>query len=367
MRTRNPALDVLADRSGIVFDQAIGLLPRHRSKDGEIGELDMPKVRLAMDEMAMDAPTASTYAQPTLVTSPNSGIPAMLTTYIDPKLIEVLLSPLRAEDIYGVTKKGDWTTDTAMFGLVENTGFVASYNDFSESGRSDANMNWPQRQAYQFQTFTEWGERELERMALAKVDWAARKNISSANTINRFMNLMYFYGISGLQNYGGLNDPSLSAALTPTTKTAGGTSWSVALPTEIVADVQKGYAQLQSANQTGGNVDLDTPMTLAISPTSNTYLVTPNQYGLMAAGMLKSSFPNLKIKTAVQYQSGSTYSYQLIVDEMEGQRTAECAFSERMRAHRIIPAASSFRQKKSAGGWGTIIYRPIGIVSMSGI
>lgn len=363
MRNRNPALDVIAER-GIVFDQAIDFLPRHRLKD-EYGELDMPKVRLAMDEMAMDAPT---YAQPALSTSPNSGVPTMLTTYLDPKLIEVLFSPLEAENIYGVTKKGDWTTDTAMFGMVEMTGFVASYNDFSESGRSDANVNWPQRQAYQFQTFTEWGERELERMAAAKVDWAARKNISSANSINRFMNLMYFYGIAGLQNYGGLNDPSLAPALTPTTKAAGGTSWANALPTEILADVQKCYAQLQGPTAgTGGNIDRKTKMTLGLSPVSDTYIANTNSFGLTAAEMIQKAFPGITIKTAVQYQSGSTYNLQLIVDEIEGQRTAECAFTEKMRAHRILPAASSFRQKKSAGGMGTVIYRPIGIAAMTGI
>jgi hypothetical protein len=149
---------------------------------------------------------------------------------------------------------------------------------------------------------------------------------------------------------------------------AGGTSWQNALPTEIYADVQTMYSQIVgNAKGTGGNVDRDTPMTLAVSPTTDTYIVNTNSFGLQAAGMIKSGFPNLKIKTAVQYQSGTTYSAQLIVDEMEGQRTAECAFSEMMRAHRVIPATSSFRQKKSAGAWGTIIYRPMAIASMAGI
>ena len=373
LRTRNPQLADAMEMGGIAFDQAMDFLPRVRLKEpvsgSMFGGLDGGRVRLAMDEFfggAFDAANTNTYQQPTLVTNPNAGILSMLSTFIDPKLIEVILQPLKAELVYGVTKKGDWITQTAVFGVIENTGETASYGDFNENGRSDANVNWPQRQSYNFQTITEWGDMEVERMGLAKVDWAARKNLSSANTLNRFMNLLYFFGVSGgLQNYGGLNDPSLSAALTPATKAAGGTSWKNALPTEILADVQAGVAQL--ITQTGSNVDNESPMTLALHATSDLYMVNTNSFGLTAMEMINKALPNVKVVTAPQYLSGTTYSYQLIVDEIDGQRAAECAFNEKMRAHRIIPAMSSFRQKKSAGCWGTIIYRPIQIAAMSGI
>lgn len=374
MRARNLELDVLAQRAGIVFDTALDFAPRlpgigHNSGaklslDEKFGPIDPHKVRLALDEfMAFDAPN---YNQPILVTSPNAGIPAFLTTLVDPKLIEVLLTPLMSEDIYGVTKKGDWTSQTDMFAMIELTGEAAIYGDYNQNGMSNANVNWPQRQSILIQTHTQWGDLELDRMALARVDWAARLNISSANTLNRFMNLVNFYGMSGLQLYGGLNDPSLSAALTPATKAAGGTSWENALPTEILADVQALYAQLQL--QSPGNTTRATRMTLAIDPTSDIYMANTNQFGLTAAEMVRKAFPGITIKTAPEYLSGTTYSAQLIVDEwFDGQRTMETAFTEKMRAHRIIPASSSFSQKKTAGGWGTIIYRPIGVAQMAGI
>ena len=357
MRTQNPEIAALAERAGIVFDGALDFLPRT-----EAGSLDAAGLQLAFDGMAMDAPT---YNQPSLITTANGAIPAFLTTFIDPKLIKVLLSPLKAEEIYGSVKKGDWTTSTAMFIMTEPTGEVSGYGDFTENGRSSANFQYPQRQNYVFQTMTEWGERELEMVGLGKIDWAAQLNMSSANTLNRFANLMGFYGISGLQNYGGLNDPSLSASLTPNTKAAGGTSWSAALPTEILADIQKAFNQLQV--QTGGNLELTDDLTLALHPTSEVYLANTNSFGLTAMEMIRKVFPKLTVKNAVQYLSGTTYSFQLIAPEIEGQRTCETAFSEKMRAHRIVPAASSFKQKKTAGGWGTIIYRPVGITSMAGV
>ena len=58
---------------------------------------------------------------------------------------------------------------------------------------------------------------------------------------------------------------------------------------------------------------------------------------------------------------------QLFANEVEGQRTMEVAFTEKLRAHPIIVAPSSFEQKKSQGTWGAIIYRPIMVTSMLGV
>jgi len=359
---RNSEIAQLEQQGIIVWPGAMDYLPRldmvdPATKARTFGELDGSRLTMAMDALVG--------TQPTLVTNANSAIPALLTTYIDPKLIEVLLTPLKSEVIYGAAKKGDWNLDTALFPMVEMTGEAATYGDFAETGRSDANVQWPQRQNFLWQTFTEWGDHELDRMGLARIDWAARKNLSSANTLNRFANLVNFFGVAGLQNYGGLNDPSLSAALTPATKAAGGTGWKGALPTEILADVQAMFAQLQI--QTGSNLELDVPMTLALHSTSEVYLANTNSFGLTAMEMIRKVFPRIKVENAVQYLSGTTYSAQLIVEEIEGQRTCETVFSEKLRAHRVVMATSSQKQKKSAGGFGTVIYRPVGIVNMTGL
>src|ERR1700730_18268126 len=62
-------------------------------------------------------------AQPALITTSNAGIPAFLSTFIDPKMIEILVAPMKAAEIVGEEiKKGDWTTKTGMFPVVESTG-----------------------------------------------------------------------------------------------------------------------------------------------------------------------------------------------------------------------------------------------------
>jgi hypothetical protein len=367
MRARNPEFAELESRAGIFLPGAMDWLPRFEKQpsaaDASVwGAFDERKIG-AMD--AAPAAGGGFTTQSSLITAPNAGIPAYLTTYYDPKVIEVLLQPVKAAEIYGETKKGDWLLESAAFPMVEYTGYVSSYGDYSENGRSGANAQWEWRQSYLYQTFTFWGERETERMGLARLDWVSRLNMSSANNLLRFQNLSYFYGIANLQAYGGLNDPSLSAALTPATKAAGGTSWSVALPTEILADVQKMVATL--VTQTGSNIDRDTRMTLVIHSQSDIYIANTNSFGLTAAEMIKKAFPNIRIVTAPQLLSGTTYSAQLFVDEINGQRSVEAAFNEKMRAHRIVPSDSSFRQKKTQGTWGTIWYRPLAQVQMASI
>jgi hypothetical protein len=83
--------------------------------------------------------------------------------------------------------------------------------------------------------------------------------------------------------------------------------------------------------------------------------------------MIKKVFPKLRVVQAPQYLSGTTYSAQLIVKAVQGQETGYCAFNEKMRAHRIIPDVSSFKQKKTQGTWGSIITFPAGIAQMAGI
>ena len=296
--------------------------------------MDFLKVDKMKNILAMDA-------QPALVTTSNAGIPAFLSTYLDPKLIEVLVSPMKATEIVGSEeKKGDFTTETIMFEVVENTGEVSSYGDYNENGSAGINVDFPQRQSYLYQTITQWGERQLERAGLAKLDFASRINMASILTLNKFQNLSYFFGVGGLQNYGLLNDPNLLPALTPAIKAAGGTEWlnpttfePNATAQEVYADIQTMFANLQ--NQAQGLVTLESKLTLAMSPVSEVALTFTNEFKVNVSDLLEKNFPNLTVKTAPEYATASGNLVQMIADEVEGQRTAITAFTEKLRAHPV--------------------------------
>jgi hypothetical protein len=356
-RKMDPIIRALAERHGIVF---MGASPSAQLQPRQFS------LRFAHDGgIACDA-------QPAMISQSNAGIPAFLSTFFDPKLIEVLLAPMKAAEIVGdEVKKGDWTTETAMFLMVESTGQTTAYGDYSESGDAGVNVNYPQRQSFHYQVMTSWGERELARAALSRIDWANRKSIASALTLNKYQNKSYFFGISGLENYGFLNDPSLTPSISPTTKAAGnGNVWIFngapnAVSTEVLADIQKLYSTLQT--QLNGLVELDTKMTLAMSPGSEVAMTITNQYNVSVYDQIKKNYPGITIKTAPEYATTSGNLVQLFVEELEGQRTASCAFTEKMRAHPIIVQSSSFKQKKSQGTWGCIVFRPAAIASMLGV
>jgi hypothetical protein len=337
--------EVLAERAGVIYM-------------GSPAQLAY-QTREIIAEMGMDA-------QSLPITTPNSGVPAFMTTYVDPKLIDILVAPMRAAEIVGdEVKKGDWVTETAMFPVIESTGTTSSYDDYSTSGRAGANFDFPQRQSYHYQTMTEWGERELDRAAKGRIDYANRLNIASVLTLNKYQNKSYFYGVAGLQNYGLLNDPSLPASISPGAKAAGGYTWADATTAEILTDFRLLYEDLQGRAQ--GLVELDTPMVCAMSPLRQVYLTETSDFNVTVADRLKKMFPNLRLEVAPQYTTGSGEFIQLFVEELEGQRTVDVAFTEKLRSHPLIVAESSFRQKKSQGTWGAIIYRPFLVSSMLGI
>jgi hypothetical protein len=342
---------------GIHFDGATSYLPdEFRSNYG-----------LAMD------------AQPALTTVANSSLPSLFTTFVDPEVTKILFSPNKAAVIFGEVKKGDWLLETTMFPVVEHTGEVSSYGDYAENGSTGVNMNWPNRQSYLFQTVKQYGDREVERAGLSKLNFISEIDQASVMTMDKFMNLSYFFGIAGLQNYGLLNDPNLSASLTPATKAYGGTAWisgGVVKSTanEIFTDIQSLFYQLQS--QAAGNIEKEDAMTLSMSPDSAVALTATNSFNVNVEDLFKKNFPNMTVKTAVQYGTKTASNsqgivggnlVQLICASVEGQKTGHCAFSEKQRSHPIIRAMSSYKQKITAGTWGAVIRQPFAISSMLGI
>ncbi|MGV4877944.1 major capsid family protein [Acetobacter indonesiensis] len=339
----------------------------------ELAELNrlgfiMPEARglianslLASDAMALDA-------QPSLSTTANAGIPAFMSAWVDPALIKVAFAPMRAAELLGEVRKGDWVTRTAIFPMLETTGQVSSYGDWNTNGQVSLNPSYPERQSYHYQVFLSWGEMELALAGQARLQWVASLREAAALKLNKFQNQTYFYGVKGLRLYGYLNDPRLPAAITPAIKAAGGTTWDSATPEERQDDVIALINQLRK--QTAGLVDTETPMVLGLSPTRMGLLTRRNSFGLSAASLLKDTYPNLRFVQAVEYgdsAASTVQSMQVMAEHVDGQKTAETAFTEKLRAHAVVTDASAWKQKLSQGTWGAIIYMPAGIATMSGL
>lgn len=363
---RDPVLrQELAERG--VFFPSIAVFGHDGTPDGKSRfERQKRDYSLALDahphlKMAVDA-------QPGLMTSPNAGVLLSSVSVIDPEVVSVIFTPMRAARILGgEAQKGSWIDQIAYFPMAESTGQVASYNDYSNNGMVDANAQWNYRQPYGWQAFKRYGEQTLERWGAAGLNYSSELDKSLALVFNKFSNKTYFNGVSGLVNYGLLNDPSLINAISPLTKanTGAGVTWTYALALEIFNDIKALYAQ--AVYQMGGNLEMTDTMKLVISTTRQPSLLTTNDFGLNVEDLLKKAFPNMTIEAAPEYTTGSGELMQLIIPEVDGVRTAYPAYTEKMRAHALITEPSAWAQKNSAGTWGTIIRRPIAIAQMLGI
>jgi hypothetical protein len=113
-----------------------------------------------------------------------------------------------------------------------------------------------------------------------------------------------------------------------------------------------------------------------MAPGIEVALTATNTFNVNVSDMLKKNFPNIRIETAVQYGVKSPANpqgivggnlVQLICESIEGQEAGTCSFSEKMRAHPIIKALSSFKQKITGGTWGAVIRMPVAFTSMLGV
>lgn len=324
----------------------------------------------AMDYMPPDLSQFAEDAQPGLITTPNAAIPGFFTQLVDPEVVRILQAPNKGAEILGEQKKGSWVDQTIFIPVIENTGEVSNYGDFNTMGRSDVNEQWEQRQATLFQTIIEYGDLEVERAGAAKLELVSEKQQSAAKTLDKFLDLTYHNGIAGLQNYGILNDPSLPAALTPSTKAAGGVKWVAAgivnaTAEEIYRDVQSMYTQLASVSQ--GYITESSSLTLVYPNTVAGALTAVNSFGITIKAFIKESFPSIEYVSDPRYATVAGNVVQLISKEFDGKKTGYCGFNEKSRDHALVRSLSSYAQKKTAGSWGAIIRYPLAFSQMLGV
>lgn len=319
--------------------------------------LDASVTKLAMD------------ADPQPSMPANGGIPAVVSTYINPNVIKQLFAPNMATTILGgEEKKGAWAQDTILIPRSEGTGYVAAYDDYSNQGANQVNMQWVNRQVFRYQTMVTYGELEQERYGLAMVPYAAEKQRQAVNTLNQASNKFYFYGVDGLENYGILNDPSLSAAISPLTVNSA-TLWSAKAVVDKYNDILALYEKLveQTNGILGDGVNMSSNLVLAMSNKLSVNLKSSNEiFATSLEDMLRKAFPNLRIVTAPQYSTDAGELIQMFVEDADGQRTGYGAYSEKLRSHPLITDVSSYKQKYSATTYGTIWQMPFAVVQMLG-
>lgn len=291
-----------------------------------------------------------------LVGNANAGIPVEYTAFLDPAVIKILTAPRRARMIGKEVKIGDWTTPYAKFKTVEETGNVQAYDDYADNGTSDVNLNFPVRDNFVFETVIRYGDREVDTAGMARINLAAEKQRSAANTLDIAMNRADFFGVDGLRIYGLTNDPNLPSAVTLASGAAGSVLWSKKTTNEIFNDIVLLVGDVSKRSK--GLVDSSSKMKLIVSPENGISLEQSTQYNKSVKEMMKGAFPNMEIVVAEEMNSSSGNMVQVWAEADDEIATVVLGYSEKLRAGRTIAEMSHFKQKFVAGTYGAVIQRP---------
>jgi hypothetical protein len=303
-----------------------------------------------------------------LVTTANTTVPVEFTAYIDPLVVEILTAPLNARQVFNEEKKGDWTTSYDKWRSDEIVGQSEPYSDFANGTTSGINSQWMAREQYRFQTSISYGDLEVDLSATAKINLAASKQRSAATILDIDSNKFYLLGVEGHEIYGILNDPNLPASIVAAANGEGSsTKWSAKTTRQIYEDILSLFQQL--AKQSQGRITNRDALKLCVSPEMNVMLGRATDFNVSVLTMLQSYFTGafeiVVLPELASMTAGETVF--MIAPEVAGTPTGVLAFGEKIRAGRLIPAESSFRQKFVATTYGGIVLQPFAFASMTGM
>lgn len=302
-----------------------------------------------------------------LVTTPNTTVPPELLAYVDPGVIQIMTAATRSREVFREEKKGDWTSPYMKMRANEVVGRTEPYSDQSDAGTTSVNSNWVTRRQYVFQTVIDYGDLAVATSAVAKINLAADKQQAAARIIDVDQNKFYLLGVEGMEIYGILNDPNLpDSIVAAATGTGNSTKWKDKGTRQIYEDVISLFGQL--ATQSGGLIDLATPLKLCLSPEMAVMLSKATDFNVSVKDMLEKYFAKIDIVSLPELHSATAgETVFLIAPEVFGQRSGVLAFGEKIRAGRIVPRLSSFSQKFTGSTYGGVVLQPFAFASMTGM
>lgn len=290
-----------------------------------------------------------------LGTNPTAGLPSIFTTAIDPEIVEYLFQPTPLATAFSEVQRGDWTTTQYMFGVVEGAGNPTAYGDWEENSSTGVNAEFIERQPFTYQEIIRVGEKEQDTYGKALISMANEKQKWCVDSLNRRQHQTYIYGVSGLKNWGLLNDPSLQPVIQ-------GSAWG-GDPNKAYLDFQKLYGAV--VDQTEGLVDETSQFVLLVTPQARAALLSVNSFmAKTTLELIKDIYPNITVVSVPQYRTDSGDYMQLICPQYNGSDNVQLAYNTKMRVHNIVLGHSGFSQKRTQGSYGAVIKRPAFIATM---
>jgi len=330
-------------------------------------------VRKALENMNAVAMDSDTYA----FNIPSSGVPLPVLTIWTTRMIEQMYKKTTLSLLAGSWQQGSPGVEEIKIPTMSYAGKIGLYNDYSQNGSTSININWVTRNIIYFEESLVWGDMQQAQFELAKIDYVNKLREALSITVGQFQNDLGFQGYAGItssnkpQLFGILNEPNLNPAISlpasgiiPGTTTLT-TAWYGKSFNQLVTDVQLLFRKVML--QTEGQADINSKCILALPPSAESALATPNPISSQPfREYLRQVFPNMEIVITPNFEAslnttGATTNQtvvMLLLQHPNGEMPYDELFVTKWQGHRPVPMASSISEKISFGLGGVILKYP---------
>lgn len=344
---------------------ALGVhIPRHFISNA-MKAMDLHSLGSGMDALT---PLASS------ITTGSISTPVQFLQAWLPGFVHVITSARKADELLGISTVGSFEDEEVIQGILEPMGSAVPYGDYTNVPLSSWNVNFQRRSIVRFEQGARIGVLEELRAARMRVSTAAEKRNAAALQLELARNDVAFYGYNAGNNrtYGYLNDPNLPAYVSPTTG-AGGNTWALKTFLEIVADIRKLAAGLQT--QSGDVIDPEkVPTTLGLATAVAQYLSVVSDYGISVRQWMRETYPLMRIVSAPELDGangGANVAY-LHADEVpdggtDDRRTFIQMVPAKFMALGVEKLSKAYVEDYANATAGTLLKRAFAVIRMTGV
>jgi hypothetical protein len=310
-----------------------------------------------------------------LITTASITTPVQFLQAWLPGFVKTITAARKIDTLVGVTTIGSWEDEEVVQGVLEPIGVAVPYGDLTQVPLSSWNTNFERRTIVRFEKGLQVSVLEEARAARIRINSAAEKRNSAAQSLEVQRNVIGFFGYNSGNNrtYGFLNDPSLPSYYTIANGVSGSPLWSSKTFTEITADIRQAVVKLQTQSQDTINPGT-TPTTLVVSTNTYGYLSTVAVYGNQSVmGWIRETYPQMRVESAPQLNAANGganvfYLYAESVDDgaSDNSRVFEQIVPAKFMALGVEKKAKSYLEDYSMSTAGLLCKRPYAVVRGSG-
>lgn len=291
-----------------------------------------------------------------------------------PGLVYVITQPRDADLLLGITTVGNWEDETVIQGMIEPTGDVNLYGDYSDVPLSSWNPAYEERDIVRFESGLETGHLEELRTNKAGYNSVNEKRAAVSLTLELKRDEIAFYGYNNGANrtYGMLNEPSLPAYLT----LPSGGGWDTKTFAEIQGDIIYILNALQE--QSKGIIKVmgegASEITLAL-PNNRINFLSATDSGKSLRQWLAETYPNVRTTSTSRFDSangGANVMYAYAEEVNDGASTDNRRTFDQLVVNKLYSLGNENRLKTYVEAYsnalsGVLAKRPYAIARASGV